>query len=84
MERLIAGGLFGWALGLMGLVAFFGLVWVRRREQREYLVFAGFCASSAVHCAGNGLAHLAHAELSAGRLRLASDLMVGSAVVISG
>ena len=60
MQQLFAGGLFGWALVLGALVAFFGLVWVRRREQREYLVFAGFCAASSVHCLSNGLLRLEH------------------------
>ncbi len=81
MERLFAGGLFGWALVLLGVVAFFGLVWVRRREQLLYLVFAGFCLMALVHCVGSGLMHLA-ADVGSGEMaRTGFGLLLGSAVV---
>jgi signal transduction histidine kinase len=52
---IVAGVLFGWAFIFLGLVVFFGLVWVRRREHVEFLLFALFALGAGVHAVGSGL-----------------------------
>lgn len=56
MSATIAAGiLLGWACIFLGLIPFFGLVWVRRRSQFEFLLFSLFSFGSAFHAAGGAL-----------------------------
>lgn len=80
---VITGVLVGWSCIFLGLVGFFGLIWVRRREDVEFLLFSLFALASALHAAGGGIFFwYALTPAWARGWRLAATLQLGSAIAI--